>query len=218
MLNVIDIGTCNLGSLFQALHKIGVKSKPVRSPGELENASMVILPGVGAFGEAMARLRESGLIEPIRRRALEDDLPIIGICLGMQLLFESSDEHGVHSGFGLLEGQVRRLPEVSAPYRIPNVGWCDVTFSSQDGPVAGSTDRHAFYFSHSHRVVLADPAIISGTFRFGDHSIPAIVSKGMIRGIQFHPEISQDAGLTLLRDMITGLTARAPLARTEVRS
>ena len=87
MINVIDTGICNLGSFFLALRKIGVESKPTRSPRDLEQASMVILPGVGAFGEGMARLREFGLVEPICRRVLEDSLPMIGICLGMQLLF-----------------------------------------------------------------------------------------------------------------------------------
>ncbi len=217
MIIVIDIGICNLGSLLLALRKIGVESKPTRSPRDLEHASMVILPGVGAFGEAMARLRRFELIEPIRRRVLQDNLPMIGICLGMQLLFERSDEHGRHNGLELLKGQVSRLPKVATPYRIPNVGWCDVTFSSRDESEAGDT-LSTFYFCHSHRVVPADPAIIAGTFPFGAHSIPAVISKRMLRGIQFHPEMSQDAGLTLLHDLIRDLSTRALEARTEVGS
>jgi glutamine amidotransferase len=217
MINVIDIGICNLGSLFLALRKIGVESMPTRSPTDLEQASMVILPGVGAFGEGMARLREFGLVEPIGRRVLEDSLPMIGICLGMQLLFERSDEYGSHTGLGVLKGEVRRLPLATAPYRIPNIGWCDVTVSSKDGSVAGDTDPSAFYFSHSHRVVPVDPAIIAGTFQFGDHSIPAVISKGMLRGIQFHPEISQGVGLTMLQNLITDLAVRASEAKNEAR-
>ena len=185
---IVDIGLSNIGSVRQALSRVGAQSMTARSAGDLEGASAVILPGVGAFGDGMAALRGQGLVEPLRRHATAGR-PLLGICLGMQLLADSSEEHGLHEGLGIVPGRVVRLAPSDSSLPVPNIGWCDVS------------DEEAYYFAHGYHLVPDDPADIAGVFDYGG-PVAAIVRRGSVTGVQFHPEKSQDAGLEMLERFV----------------
>lgn len=184
MLTIVDIGLSNIGSVRQALSRVGAQSMTARSAGELQGAGAVILPGVGAFGDGMAALRDQGLVEPLRRHAAAG-LPLLGICLGMQLLADESEEHGRHEGLGIVPGRVVALSPTDPALPVPNIGWCDV---------AGGG---CFYFAHGYHLVPDDPADRAGEFDYGG-PVVAMVRRGSVTGVQFHPEKSQDAGLQML--------------------
>lgn len=183
MLTIVDIGLSNLGSVHQALNRVGASSMTARSGAELRAATAIILPGVGAFGDGMSALRTQGLVEPLRRHA-GAGRPLLGICLGMQLLADESEEHGCHEGLGLIPGRVVRLAPDDPSLPVPNIGWCDI----------GETP---FYFAHSYHLVPDDPADGIAEIDYGG---PVVVAarRGSVSGVQFHPEKSQDAGLQLL--------------------
>lgn len=190
---IVDIGLSNIGSVRQALSRVGAQSMTARSAGDLEGAGAVILPGVGAFGDGMAALRDQGLVEPLRRHAAEGR-PLLGICLGMQLLASSSEEHGRHEGLGIVPGRVVRLSPSDPALPVPNIGWCDVADVSDDG-------EEAYYFAHGYHLVPDDPADVAGVFDYGG-PVTAIVRRGATTGVQFHPEKSQDAGLEMLERFV----------------
>lgn len=190
---IVDIGLSNIGSVRQALSRVGAQSMTARSAGDLEGAGAVILPGVGAFGDGMAALRDQGLVEPLRRHAAEGR-PLLGICLGMQLLASSSEEHGRHEGLGVVPGRVVRLSPSDPALPVPNIGWCDVADVSDDG-------EEAYYFAHGYHLVPDDPADVAGVFDYGG-PVTAIVRRGATTGVQFHPEKSQDAGLEMLERFV----------------
>ena len=196
----VDLGISNLASLFRAFDRVGAGRMVRASVDDLGRASAVVLPGVGAFGEGMAQMRAQGLDVAIQGAA-RAGTPIFGICLGMQLLARSSDEHGFHQGLGLLQGHVSRLPE-SASDRVPNIGWCDVN------PVRSSVlfpERApgCFYHVHSYHLVPDDRHAVTATMRFGGAEIVVAVEQDNIFGVQFHPEKSQDDGLGLLATVLT---------------
>lgn len=187
---IVDIGLSNIGSVRQALSRVGAESMTARSAGDLAGADAVILPGVGAFGDGMAALRDQGLVEPLRAHAAAGR-PLLGICLGMQLLASSSEEHGDHEGLGIVPGRVVRLSPSDPSLPVPNIGWCDVSdVASQDGD-------EAYYFAHGYHLIPDDPADVAGVFDYGG-PVTAIVRRGSVTGVQFHPEKSQDAGLEML--------------------
>lgn len=186
---IVDIGLSNIGSVRQALSRVGAESMTARSAGDLARADAVILPGVGAFGDGMAALRDQGLVEPLRAHAAAGR-PLLGICLGMQLLAGSSEEHGDHEGLGIVPGRVVRLSPSDPALPVPNIGWCDVADASQEGD-------EAYYFAHGYHLLPDDPADVAGVFDYGG-PVTAIVRRGSVTGVQFHPEKSQDAGLEML--------------------
>lgn len=188
---IVDIGLSNIGSVRQALSRVGAQSMTARSAGDLEGAGAVILPGVGAFGDGMAALRGQGLVEPLRRHASEGR-PLLGICLGMQLLADTSEEHGLHEGLGIVPGRVVRLAPSDPSLPVPNIGWCDVATDGGDD---------AYYFAHGYHLVPDDPADVAGAFDYGG-PVTAIVRRGSVTGVQFHPEKSQDAGLEMLERFV----------------
>lgn len=200
MIALVDSGLSNLASVSGAFARVGTHVEVVRDVELIERASAIVLPGVGAFGDGMAGLRDRGLIAPLQAAA-RLGTPILGICLGMQLLVDMSEEHGQHDGLGLLPGRVRRLVADKAGFRVPNMGWSDIT------PTRSSTlfperfpDRarcDAYYFVHSYFVEAA-PEHVVATIDFCGRAIPAAIERGNISGVQFHPEKSQDAGLDLL--------------------
>jgi imidazole glycerol-phosphate synthase subunit HisH len=197
MIWYVDTGICNLGSLSRAFQRLNVVLHPVRHAGDIESAKALILPGVGAFGDGMASLRDQGLIEPLRRAAWGGQ-PLFGICLGMQLLFESSDEHGRQEGLGVFRGVARRLePGTDHRYRVPNIGWCDVTPTRHSRLFPGGTTA-CCYFVHSYHVAPTATEIVTGVIDFAGQSIPVAVEQGNLFGVQFHPEKSQDDGLSVL--------------------
>lgn len=197
MIVVVDYGRGNLYSLAQALGHLGVEFKTTRDPDHVASAATIILPGVGAFGDAMAELSECALVEPIRDAAARG-IPVLGICLGMQLLVDSSEEFGRHVGLSLVPGTVRRLPE-EGPMRIPNVGWRTLHVLRGDPLVDGLEDGAMVYFVHSYAPVLADPGNAVATTPMNGVEIPAVIRRNQVVGYQFHPEKSGPAGLDLLR-------------------
>jgi imidazole glycerol-phosphate synthase subunit HisH len=196
MIAVIDMGISNLGSVFRALERIDAPLAEKAGPADLARAAAVLLPGVGAFGDGMASLAAQGLIDPLRRAAASGT-PIFGICLGMQLLAEASEEHGDHVGLGLVRGRLVRLKAVEAGDRVPNIGWCDVT-PTRPGTLFPTGTGGAFYHVHSFHLVPADPAIVAATIDFSGQKIPVAIEQDNLFGVQFHTEKSQDDGLDLL--------------------
>lgn len=199
MIAIIDYGMGNVRSLMNAFEYIGEDATVTRDIDELEKADRLVLPGVGAFGDAMAAIRESGLQKPLNRLALEVKRPILGVCLGMQLFAKSSNEHGEHEGLGWLDAEVREL-EVTPPAKVPHVGWNALSYDPADwlfhGIPPSQTD---FYFVHSFHMVCKDPADQVATCDHGGE-ITAVVRRDNLVAAQFHPEKSQDNGLQMLQN------------------
>lgn len=195
MLAIVDYGVGNLFSLRSSLKALGVDAETVSSPEGLKTASHIILPGVGAFGDAAKKLRDTGLYDAVKGEA-SDGKPILGICLGMQLLLDKSYEFGEHEGLGLIPGTVRPIADViPADYKIPHIGWNELEFT--DHPLfKGLNKGDCVYFVHSYYG--ADcPNVIATT----DYGAPltAAVAKDNVMGCQFHPEKSGPVGLKILR-------------------
>lgn len=201
MIAVIDYGAGNLRSVIHALDYLEVESmRIVRAPHELKGASRVILPGVGAFGAGMQKLREQNLIQPIREAVLAG-VPYLGICLGMQFLFEYSDEMGMHAGLGLLPGYVTRFP-ADLGLKIPHMGWNQIQVQRPESPLARNlTDDSYAYFVHSYYCCLGNPDDAVLTADYGI-SVPAGIQHENIYGVQFHPEKSQRTGLQILTNFL----------------
>ncbi|WP_374324113.1 imidazole glycerol phosphate synthase subunit HisH [Azonexus sp.] len=193
-IGVIDIGIGNLGSLRNALYSQGWDTQPVRTPDEFNEISHLILPGVGSFATAMQRLSQSRLLEAIRDFAASGR-PILGICLGMQLLAEFGSEGGETEGLGLVPGRV--VPLAVSDLRLPHVGWNNAHQSRKHPVLDGIRDDVDFYFVHSYRFVAADTSAVIAQTEYGE-TFPSIVGKSNVIGTQFHPEKSQANGLRLL--------------------
>lgn len=200
MIAVVDYGRGNLYSIAQALSHLGEPHEITADPARVAAADRILLPGVGAFGDAMAALTQRGLVEPLRRAA-GNGVPLLGICLGMQMLVDESEEFGRHQGLGLIAGAVRRLPEGEGPdaHRLPNVGWRTLEPRADDGLLAGLPGKAMVYFVHSYAPRLADPAHVAATILFNGEHVPVIIRRGSILGFQFHPEKSGEIGLELIR-------------------
>lgn len=192
---VIDYGTGNLRSALKGLETAGWAARITSDPREVDRAAGVVLPGVGAFADAMANLRAAGLDEAALR-AVSAGKPFLGICLGQQLLFEASEEWGLTSGLGVFPGRVRRLP---AGVKVPHMGWNQVFFRDSPLLFAGVPDGSRFYFVHSYYVAPADPGIALGETEYGVR-FASVVGRGKVFGIQFHPEKSSSLGLQVLQN------------------
>jgi imidazole glycerol-phosphate synthase subunit HisH len=196
---VIDYGIGNVRSVLNALEYIGAQAVLTRDPAVLSAASGLILPGVGAFGEGVRRLDTHSLREPLTKLALAGK-PMLGICLGFQLLMRSSTEQGRHGGLALINQEVNRLP-VDA--RLPHIGWSRVTTAS-DAPVAPKLlqglEDELFYFVHSYGVIRPLYPTVAGLATYADCEIVALIESGNVFGTQFHPEKSGEAGLQMLRN------------------
>ncbi len=198
MIGLIDYGMGNIHSVTKALEHVGGKVRRVTSPAMLAGCTRIVFPGVGAFGDCMATLREQGLAAALRQAAA-DGTPILGICLGMQALMEHSQEFGSHQGLALIDGSVEPFPaELPAQgYKIPHMGWNDITMTS-DHPVLAAVDGRQLYFVHSYFVRAGNPADTLATSEHGGVCFAAAVGCDNLLGVQFHPEKSQRAGLDLL--------------------
>lgn len=196
MLAIVDYGVGNLFSLRCSLSSLGVEAKLCASPQELYDADKIILPGVGAFGDASEKLKESGLFDVIRAEAASEK-PIMGICLGMQLLLEKSFEFGVHEGLGLIKGEVRPIAEtIPSGYKIPHIGWNELNFVSH--PLfRGLKKGDCVYFVHSYYGASC-PSVIATT-DYGAELTAAVADKNVM-GCQFHPEKSGPVGLRILKN------------------
>lgn len=203
MVVVVDYGMGNVRSVLNALEASGARASLASSASALDEAERIVLPGVGAFREAMDRLGERALIEPLQRNVIERKKPFLGVCLGMQLLADVSFEHGEHRGLGWISGEVRRIVPSDPALRVPHIGWNDVeprgiTLQRQSRLVPA---RLAFYFVHAFQLLPRDPAVVTGTCDYGG-PVTAVVEHGNIFGTQFHPEKSQQAGLKLLKTFL----------------
>jgi glutamine amidotransferase len=205
VITVLDMGLSNLGSVVHALRRIGVAARVSRDPGEVAASGALVLPGVGSFGDGMAALRDAGLVAPVAAHAAAGR-PLLGICLGMQLLAREGTEHGVHAGLGLVPGRVVPLTPADPAQRVPNIGWCDVEPAVPGaGPVP---EPVCAYFVHGYHLVPDDPADVAARVDLGP-PVAAAVARGPVWGVQFHPEKSQDAGLAVLA-RFAALAAGAP--------
>lgn len=196
---LVDYGAGNLRSVARALERSGLKVAVTSDPDALPRASAVVLPGVGNFHDAAARLRASGLAEALGA-ARAAGRPYLGLCLGLQLLFEESDEHGTTPGFGWLRGRVERFPAAGpggAPLRVPHIGWNQVRFRGNHPMRAGLPDEDEYYFVHAYRAVAAEPERVAGVVDYGGDFAAAVADEGVF-AVQFHPEKSQWAGKRLL--------------------
>lgn len=196
---IVNYGSGNIQSLRNALEYLGVAVQLVSHRSELKEITHVLLPGVGAFGYCAQRLRASGLLPALERWAIVEQRPILGVCVGMQMFADSSDEYGYQEGLGWLGGVVKKLAGGDTAIRIPHVGWNNVDFLRNFGEceIGGQKD---FYFDHSY-VYSAYPASILANCFHGELFCAAVWRANII-GAQFHPEKSQSAGLTFLRSFL----------------
>ena len=196
---VVDYGAGNLRSVAKALERSGLRAEVTGDAAAIRAAEGVVLPGVGAFPDAVADLRAKGLDEAVRA-GLDGGRPYLGLCLGLQLLFEASEEHELTAGFGVLRGRVVRFPErdaAGAPLRVPHIGWNQVRFQGDHPMLEGLPAEDCFYFVHSYRGVPEDPSVVAGTTDYGGPFASAVAGEGFF-AVQFHPEKSQWAGKRLL--------------------
>lgn len=201
MLAVIDYGAGNLRSVLHALKYLHAEDvKLVQKPSQIQNATKIILPGVGAFGAGMQKLHEQQLVEPIRE-AIAIGIPYLGICLGMQFLFDYSDEMGHHEGLGILSGKVTRFPDFE-DLKVPHMGWNTLTSKKQSTLIGDLPENPYAYFVHSYYCVPENDDDILISVEYG---IPftAAVERDNIYGVQFHPEKSQQVGLQILKNFLT---------------
>jgi imidazole glycerol-phosphate synthase subunit HisH len=197
-LAVVDYGMGNRRSVEKALEHVGAQALITREPAALEHADALVVPGVGAFPHGMRNLIDLGLDEQIRAAAAAGK-PVLGICLGMQLLFERSAEHELTDGLGLLAGEVSLLH--GGGLRIPHIGWNDVRFE-RPSPLTAGLPGDAFYHVHSLAARPDDPADVIATTEYGER-FATIVGHGNVFGVQFHPEKSSRDGLALLSNFVT---------------
>lgn len=199
MISVIDYGVCNLGSMLNMLRKIGVQARLVSTARELELAEKIILPGVGAFDNGIGALREHGLAEPLRRKVLRDRIPLLGVCLGMQMLGRRSEE-GSLDGLGLLNAEARRFRFApGSAQKVPHMGW-SLLAPRRDSLLLRGLDASArFYFCHSYHVVCSVPEDVLASTEYGGE-VAAVVQHDNVYGVQFHPEKSHRFGMALLHN------------------
>ena len=203
MVAIIDYDAGNVKSVEKALQFLGQETVLTREPGKILGADRVILPGVGAFGDAMKRLEDHGLVD-LSRKVVEIGTPFLGICLGLQLLFESSEESPGVQGLGILKGRILRIPEGEGPdkkpLKIPHIGWNSLEFPKAGRLFEGVLPQSYVYFVHSY-YLKAEEDIVTARTRYGV-SIDASVEKGNVFACQFHPEKSSETGLLILKNFV----------------
>lgn len=194
---IMDYGIGNLRSVQKAFQKVGAEAVVTDERETIESARAVVLPGVGAFGDAMTNLRSQGLVETIER-VVEQGTPLFGICLGLQLFFEESEEMGRHRGLGFFPGRVRRF---DVGLKVPHIGWNQVHIHRQSPLLDNLADGSYVYFVHSYYVEPIEDDVILTTTDYG-LDFASIVGRDNVFGIQFHPEKSQDVGLRILGNFV----------------
>ena len=199
MIAVIDYEMGNLRSVQKALEHVGARAVITRDPAVIAAADAAVLPGVGAFGMCMENLRRHGLIAPVKDY-VATGRPFLGICLGMQLLFDGSEEFGPVAGLGVLRGRVVRFPP-SPELKVPHMGWNAVRVARRTPTLAGIDDGDYVYFVHSYYPVPADPAVVATTTGYGVE-FASSVARDNVFACQFHPEKSQRVGLRILENFI----------------
>ncbi|MCR5282335.1 MAG: imidazole glycerol phosphate synthase subunit HisH [Lachnospiraceae bacterium] len=199
MIAVIDYDAGNMKSVEKAVVSLGYEAKITRDADTILGAEKVILPGVGAFGDAMEKLQGYGLADVIRK-VVHQKTPFLGICLGLQLLFEESEESPGVKGLGILEGKIVRFPD-EIGLKIPQIGWNDLSFPRGGRLFRGLGEHPYVYFVHSYYLKAKDPSIVTATTEYGV-TVHASVEKDNIFACQFHPEKSSDVGLGILKNFL----------------
>lgn len=202
MISIVDCGMGNLGSVINMLKHIGAESKVVSTAEELATAEKIILPGVGHWNHGASKLAESGLKQALDKRVLEDKVPVLGICLGMQLLVESSEE-GDLPGLGWIPGKVIRFSDetIAEGLRIPHMGWNLVYPQKSSAMIESLPEEPRFYFVHSYHVQCTDLADVLLTCKYG-YEFACAVQRENIWGVQFHPEKSHKFGMCLMKNFV----------------
>ena len=204
-ITIIDYGSGNLRSVAKAFERVAGSGHNVivtSSPQAIADASHIVLPGVGAFADCMDGLNAlSGMIKMLEQQVLERKKPFLGICVGMQMLFERGFEHGKHEGLGWLKGEVLKLEPPNTELKIPHMGWNNLSIRSQHPLMKSITDGAHAYFVHSYHAICRNDSDIIATVDYGQ-TITAVVGRGNILGTQFHPEKSQETGLRLLGNFL----------------
>ena len=196
MISIIDYGVCNVGSILNMLKRVGAAARLVASPAELAGSTKLILPGIGAFDAGMSYLRQKGFVEPLRELVLERRTPILGICLGAQLMTLGSEE-GNDSGLGFFQAQVRRFKFPPQGLKVPHIGWNRVKVEKANALLEGYAEPPRFYFVHSYYMDCADAGDVVATTVYG-HGFVSIIGHGATVGVQFHPEKSHRFGMQLM--------------------
>ena len=207
---IIDTGSSNILSLKRAVESFNLNADVTTDSKTILSANKIFFPGVGAFKKVMKTLENRKLIETLNQ-VKEKKIPLFGICLGLQLFFDESEEFGPSKGLGLIEGEVKRLPTISikkSKLKIPSIGWFSLNLNkkfkekSLSKFINSLNEKDLYYFVHSYFVNPSQKEDIVATYNFGDHEIPAIISKGHIIGCQFHPEKSGKRGLELISNFL----------------
>ena len=206
VVSILQNGISNVGSVCNALRFLNLPFEVITDADGLKRAKILIFPGVGAFGAAMTQLNENGLTDVLKQKIVGDKIPFLGICLGLQLLFESSEESAGVTGLGIFKGSVRRLTEKTPEFRVPNIGWCELfsssTYSSTStSSILSSALHQSVYFVHSFSADPSDRSIVSSQ---AQHTQPfvASIAQDNIQALQFHPEKSGTVGLGLLKNFV----------------
>jgi glutamine amidotransferase len=200
MITIIDYEMGNLRSVEKAFEKLGFEAQVSSNPEHLLTADKIVLPGVGAFRDCINNLRAGGFVEPLLEH-VEAGKPLLGICVGMQMLFDQSEEFGCHQGLGLIPGQVKRFPagmeEGGERLKVPHMGWNTITLEKESPIFSAVKDGSFVYFVHSYYCAADNAEDIAATCRYGDVEFCASVWRDNIMATQFHPEKSQDVGLKI---------------------
>ncbi|WP_438313658.1 imidazole glycerol phosphate synthase subunit HisH [Candidatus Caldatribacterium sp. SIUC1] len=204
MIAIVDYGIGNLRSIAKALERLGKTVEVTNDPERLGAAEAVILPGVGSFGEAMENMEKSQIV-PVLRRMFDDGKPILGICLGLQLLFERSQEAPKKKGLALIPGEVRKLPPTT---KVPHMGWNRIYFKRQAPLTENIPQGRFFYFAHSFYVLPEDESCVVGICNY-NVTIPVVVNVGNLWGVQFHPEKSATWGMKFLENWVRSIDSNA---------
>lgn len=199
MVAIIDYGAGNIKSVENAVRYLGHEAVLTRDPDVILGADHVILPGVGAFGDAMARIVKYGL-DDVLREVVSREIPLLGICLGLQLLFERSEESPGAEGLCILRGKIRRIPEGDGR-KVPQIGWNDLHYPNPGRLFEGLDEGAYVYFVHSYYLRAEDPAIVTAKTQYGV-SIDAAVESGNVYACQFHPEKSEAVGMRILSNFL----------------
>jgi len=207
VLTIVDYGAGNLPSVYMAFRRLGLEAQITSEAKALRRASAIVLPGVGAFGDAIGSIRALGLEDAILS-TINNGVPFLGICMGLQLLFEVSEEMGEHRGLGVLAGRVRRFPQGQ---RVPHMGWNQVHQVRAIRLWEGVLDHSYAYFVHSYYAAPEDESVVAARTDYGLDYVSA-VARGNVYAIQFHPEKSQDVGERILRNfaLAAGLLEKQP--------
>ena len=199
MVAIIDYDAGNIKSVQKAIEYLGEEVISTREPEVILNASRVILPGVGAFGDAMEKLHKYNLVDVIKE-VVKKEIPFLGICLGLQLLFETSDETPGVQGLGILKGKIKRIPD-NGELKIPHIGWNSLSFPNKGRLYEGISQESYVYFVHSYYLDAEDKGIVVATTEYGT-TIHASVEQGNVFACQFHPEKSSSVGLKILDNFL----------------